>query len=182
VSQAFGDVAQASGALPSQRTRTLAIGYARAIRSWATSSRSWRGAALGRRACPRWDHRRRWWHAMQCCQRSHDIPTGNARHGTSRMPNDGCARPISRSKKRSYGERPHANWSASRRRLIKRRRCMGPPKRHKLSVDSRRMRYPLPSNTHIGNRCSCVALVRVPIAANIARSNWVWHEDTCFKH
>src|SRR5258708_28908185 len=40
---------------------------------------------------------------MGCCQRSHDIPTGNARHGTSRMPNDGYARLISRSKKRSYG-------------------------------------------------------------------------------
>src|SRR5258706_14223813 len=63
---------------------------------------------------PRWDHRRRWWHAMRCCQRNHDIPTGNARHGTSRMPNDGYARPISRSKKRSYGEHPHANWSTSR--------------------------------------------------------------------
>jgi hypothetical protein len=180
VSQALGYVAQAAEALPSPRTRTLDIGYVRAIRSWAASSRSWRDAALGGRARPRWDHRRPWWHSMRCCQRSHNIPTGNAQHGTSRMPNDGYARPISRSMKRSYGERPHANWSASRRRLIK-RRCMGPPKRHKLSVDSRRMRYPLPSNTHLANGCSCVVLVRAPIAANIARSKWVWHEDTCFK-
>src|SRR5260221_5409230 len=56
------------------------------------------------------------------------------------------------------------------------------PKRHKLSVDSRRMRYPLPSNTHIGNRCSCVARTLTPFAANSSGSIWVWHEETCFKH
>jgi hypothetical protein len=42
--------------------------------------------------------------------------------------------------------------------------------------------FSLPSNTHIGNRCSCVMLVQVPMVANIARSTWVWHEDTSFKH